>query len=460
MGLTRSGYVLDKADLPKSTLQRIRRDLTVTPQREGDTFRAPSFRVFRESPTSLLLPRHYAATAFGDAHEWKGGDVERRTFEFIGSLKEATRQPEAVEACMRALESMGGGILSLPTGYGKTTVALHLASRLGLKTLVVTHKEFLMEQWIERIAQFLPGARVGKIQQNVCETHDRDIVVAMIHSVCLKDYGPRAFDGFGFLILDEVHHVSAPMFSSSMFRVGCPYVLGLSATPHRKDGLTKVIEWFVGPIFFRIVRQEQRHVRVRMVSFSCPQYGHPPPVRARTGTLDMAALINSVCENRDRNDVIARRVRSLVEEGRRVMVLSDRRNHCKQLCLALADVGAALYLGGMGQEALRAAVASRVIVATYSQANEGLDIPTLDTLVLATPKPDVVQAVGRILREASGVSSGHPPLVVDILDQYAVFFAQFSKRKAFYSASGFDIEGGGASRKETAAPSFCFVKED
>lgn len=458
MGITRAGYVLSKPDTPRSLIERIRRELTVAPERDGEVCRSASFRVFAESPTSLYIPRHYAESVLGlPGGEWKGGPPQACAMTFKGELKESTRQNEAVAASLEALRTRGGGILSLPTGYGKTTVGLYVACQMGLKTLVVTHKEFLMDQWVERIGQFIPGARVGKIQQDVCDTQDKDIVVAMIHSICLKDYG-NAFRDFGLLILDEVHHVSAPMFSRCMFKALCPHVLGLSATPYRKDGLTKVIEWFVGPVFFKVTRTEQRHVRVVCVNYSCAEYARPVPVRPRLGTIDMPEIISRLCSNRERNDTIVYHTRSFARQGRKVMVLSDRRNHCQELARQLEDCGAALYLGGMTQDALKKATEAPVIIATFSQANEGLDIPSLNTLVLATPKPDVIQAVGRILREAAGTASTrHTPIVLDIIDQYGVFFAQFNKRRAWYASSGFEI---GGAAKHQATERFAFAADD
>lgn len=452
--LTRAGYVLSK---PSPLLDRVRRELTVAPERDGEVCRSASFRVFAESPTAVYLPRHYAESVLGlPKGTWKGGAPKACPMTFKGELKESTRQPEAVAASLDALKNQGGGILSLPTGYGKTTVALYLACQMGLKTLVVTHKEFLMDQWIERIAQFIPDARVGKIQQDVCDV-DKDIVVAMIHSICLKDYG-NVFRDFGLLILDEVHHVSAPMFSRCMFKALCPHVLGLSATPYRKDGLTKVIEWFVGPVFFKVTRTEQRHVRVICTNYACEEYSRPVPLRPRLGTIDMPEIISRLTNDATRNAMIVSRTRSFFRQGRKIMVLSDRRGHCQDLCKQLEDCRAALYLGGMSQDALKNATEAPVIIATFSQANEGLDIPSLNTLVLATPKPDVIQAVGRILREAAGTQVKHSPIVFDIIDQYSVFFAQFNKRRAWYTSSGFEVIRG-----KDAAPAedrFAFADDE
>lgn len=462
MSLGRSGVALTRADVTgqsRSDVERMRRDLTVRPIATGSPFGqfGQSFRVYHETKEAFHVPRHYYFSK-DSSPTWSGGDPTRcPSLTFTGRLKSETRQHEAADACAKAFRERGGGILSLPTGFGKTTVGLYVACQLGLKTLVVAHKEFLIDQWIERIGQFIPTARIGRVQQDVCDTADKDIVVAMMQSVCSKDYGPHAFDDFGLLIIDEVHHISAPTFCRCMYRACCPYVLGLSATPERKDGLTKVIEWFVGPVFFKIERKEQQHVRVTLVRYTCDAYGLPAP-QTRNGTLNLPELVSRVCADPVRNRAVLDAIEKCVAEGRKTIVLSDRRQHCMDLLKALQARGidAALYIGGMKQEARKEAEKSAVVVATYSQANEGLDIPSLNALVMATPKSDVVQAVGRILREASGHATSHAPLVIDFLDDYGVFYAQFAKRRRYYASAGFEIRGHGSMAE---SESCAFVKD-
>jgi len=457
MSLGRSGVVLAKSELGRSELDCMRRELTVRPIATGNPFSefGQSFRVYHETKHDLCIPRHY----YSRDYSWTGGTPAAcPLLVFTGRLKSETRQPEAAKACAKAFQERGGGILSLPTGFGKTTVGLYVACQLGLKTLVVAHKEFLIDQWIERIRSFVPTARIGRVQQDTCDTADKDIVVAMMQSVCSKDYGPHAFDDFGLLIIDEVHHISAPTFCRTMYRACCPYVLGLSATPERKDGLTRVIEWFVGPVFFKIERKAQQHVRVKVIKYTCGDYARPPP-QTRSGTLNLPELISQVCMDPVRNRMVLSAIDKCVAQGRKTIVLSDRRNHCMDLLAELQTRGidAALYIGGMKQEARKESEKSAVIIATYSQANEGLDIPSLNALVMATPKSDVVQAVGRILREASGQASDHAPLVIDFLDDYGIFYAQFAKRRKYYTSVGFDVLGSLPSTNDEAC---AFVKDD
>jgi len=128
----------------------------------------------------------------------------------------------------------GHGVLSLPCGYGKTTVSLAIACKLGYRTMIIVHKQFLADQWRERIQQFCPGATIGVVQQDKKEV-ECDFVIAMLQSLSLKEYSFSDFESIGTLIVDEAHHICAKVFSQSLFKMCPKHIYGLSATP-RKEG--------------------------------------------------------------------------------------------------------------------------------------------------------------------------------------------------------------------------------
>jgi len=122
-----------------------------------------------------------------------------------------------------------------------------------------------------------PGATIGVVQQNKKEV-DCDFVIAMLQSLSLKEYSFSDFESIGTLIVDEAHHICAKVFSQSLFKM-CPrHIYGLSATPERKDGLTKVLHWFMGPTFFAVERKNQEQVEVFPVIFESPNYRNPHPL--------------------------------------------------------------------------------------------------------------------------------------------------------------------------------------
>ena len=128
-------------------------------------------------------------------------------------------------------------------------MSLNIATKLKKKTLVIVHKTFLQDQWIERI-KFFTDAKIGIIRQNKCDIDDKDIVLGSIHSISKRDYGD-IFDKFGFVIYDEAHHVSSKYFSKTLLKTNCKYTLALTATPYRLDGLINIMYSFLGDCIHR-----------------------------------------------------------------------------------------------------------------------------------------------------------------------------------------------------------------
>ena len=311
-----------------------------------------------------------------------------------------------------------------------TICALALAAHFKRRTLIVVHKGFLADQWRERIGQFCPGATIGLIQQDTFDVEGRDFVVAMIQTLCVRPWPPGAFDSFGTLIVDEAHHIAAQAFSQTMFLMRPRHTIGLTATPERKDGLTRLLYWFMGPEFYRLQRKEQENVTVHRVPFTCDAFLEPPPVTT-FGKLNFAGVINVLTKIPERNALI----KDLVQKspGRHILILTDRREHAAWLKDNIE--GSSLYIGGLKQDALDEAAKARVVVGTFSLAQEGLDIPTLDTVFLVTPHSDVKQAIGRIMRGASR------PVIWDIVDAWSVLYSMWRKRLGTYRDLGIVVEG-------------------
>ena len=174
---------------------------------------APHLPFYSESKRKLYLPRFYGIKEFGPPKTIKIDPGEDAPMEFTGKLKD--KQLPIVKAFTEATEGRqtGGGIISVPCGYGKTVLALYLAAQMGKNTLVIVHKEFLMNQWKERIEQFLPDVKVGKIQRNVINKENCEIVIGLLQSISMIEYPEETFSGFGLVIYDECHH-HASIFKS------------------------------------------------------------------------------------------------------------------------------------------------------------------------------------------------------------------------------------------------------
>ena len=181
----------------------------------------------------------------------------------------------------------------------------------------------------------------------------------------------------------------------------------------------------------------------------CADFDGPPPVNRR-GDVCFTTIITRLAANAHRTGVVAAEVRLLADDGRDVLVLTHRRQHARDLCAAVAALGVdcGTYLGGD-----KAPPDTRVIVATYALTSEGFDLPRLDALVLATPASDVEQSCGRVMRGSADKGA----VIVDVVDQWGVCFAQHVKRRALYRRSGFTLADDAAAEAPPDEPAFSFV---
>lgn len=412
----------------------IKSELFVRPVENAMGIRPPGFKVFREEKGTLVVPRYYGRDRFGLPTADTRRVPHRAHIVFNGSLRTETHQDRAFAAGVKAFEEVGGGVLSLPPGFGKTLMALAFAAHLKVRTIIIVHKEFLANQWKERIQQFCPGATIGRIQQDIFDT-DKDFVIAMIQTLCMREVG--CLQQFGFLIVDEAHHIGAAAFSQSMFKLCPKFTLGLTATPERKDGLTRLLYWFMGPEFYAVQRENQTRTRVHTVYYDDPLFREAPPT-TRFGTVNMAGMVTQLTELEPRNELIIDIIKNCLGDKRRVLVLCDRREHCLWILSQFQNEIAGLYLGGMKEKELNETAGKPLIVATFAMAQEGLDIPALDTCILASPHSDVTQAVGRIMRETAGKTNS--PVIYDIVDKWSLFHSMYRKRVAFYTQAGFQFD--------------------
>ncbi len=380
--------------------------------------------------------------------------------EFLGELR--PEQRVATEAYIDAvsLNDGGGGIIALATGHGKTVAALWLASRfLRVRTLVVVHAAFLMEQWRERIQSFMPRARIGIIQRDTFEVDECDIVIVMIQTLVRRgetfsDEQAAALESIGLVIVDECHHIGAGAFGKAMFHIGAPFHLGLSATPRRKDGLERVFEWHLGPVVYATpanaaVSHGGQVPRVRAIKYTTtdPRH-HVREITNQRGQLVIQRMINTLCASKPRCEYLVSLVRTLalepVPRERYILVLSHRVMHAHTLCVAVRaalpdNVRVGEFHGGVSREQqAENKQRCRVLFATYQMVSEAFDMPVLNTLVLTTPKSDVEQVVGRILRRRHAAEQACP-LIVDVYDPVSVFQHQARKRIRFYRSRGYPI---------------------
>ena len=209
-----------------------------------------------------------------------------------------------------------------------TVMSLNLISQLRTKTLIVVNKEFLLNQWMERIQEFLPTARVGRIQGPVIDIDQKDIVIGMLQSSSMKKYPSSTFDSFGLTVVDEVHHISSEVFSSALFKIVTKYMLGLSATMERKDGTTNVIKMFLGEVTYKGVSDEQHQVLVRAIEYRSPDVAFQETEYDFRGNPQYSKMIVKLCDYGPRSDFIVRVLEDLIQENgqKQIMILGHNRS--------------------------------------------------------------------------------------------------------------------------------------
>ena len=445
--LGQKGYTILKKELTIEQQKQIRNDLTIKPYVGcigGGSNNQVTYPAYRESDKKFYVPHHYGVETFGPPKKCAISEGNDINLEFNGSLRDY-QEPvvkKFIEVVTKPQENgllFGGGLLELPCAWGKTSGSLYILSQLKKKTLVIVHKEFLLNQWVERIQQFLPKARVGKIQGQIIDIEDKDIVIGMLQSLSMKEYPSSVFDSFGFTIIDEVHHISSQTFSNALFKIVTKYMLGLSATMNRKDGTSRVFKMFLGDVIFKGKRDEEHNVIVKAIEYHVEDDDFNHVITDFRGNVSYSSMISKLCEYNRRSEFIIKVVVNLLNDDpkQQIIILAHNRNLIKYLHDAIqhrkiSTVG--YYVGGMKETALKESENKQVIIASYSMASEGLDIKSLTTLIMATPKTDIQQSVGRILREKHG-----QPIVVDIIDSHEPFKNQWKKRRAFYMKEKYKI---------------------
>ena len=433
------GYTIYKECLSEKDLRDLKEELNVRAYVPTSPVQPAAFPVFREAPKKIYIPRFYGINNYGPPEEIRiphGIDID---LTFNGDLRDYQNHIIAEYTKHTDKELGGGGLLEIPCGRGKTVIALKIIATLKKKTLVIVHKGFLLNQWIERIEQFLPTAKVGRIQGQILDIEGKDIVIGMLQSLSMKEYPDDLFHSFGLTIVDECHHISSEVFSRSLQKIITFYTLGLSATMQRKDGLSKVFKMFLGDIVYKEKREDEDPVLVKAIEYRTTDDEFNKMCFDYRGNPAYSTMISKLCEYSHRSEFILKVITHELQQqaGQQLMILAHNKNILTYLYKAIehrhiATVG--YYVGGMKDADLKKSETCQVIIATYAMAAEALDIKTLTSLLLATPKTDIIQAVGRILRVKH-----ERPLVIDIIDTHDTFISQWQKRRKYYASNKYKI---------------------
>lgn len=409
------------------------------------------YSLYRREGTILHIPRQLATDMLLDMRD-EGTPIASKNL-----FKPRHEDQEKVVTRMNSLLDQGESfIVQAPTGYGKTYVGAEAIAHLNTRTLIITTKEDIIDQWrdaVKNVCGFTDD-QIGLWRGDYEPSKQHRVVIGLVQSIAKgpERYPESCFHDFGLTICDEVHRMAAEQFSQAMWWVPSKWRIGLSATPYRKDGRENVFKLHIGPI--RVVAKQDvmtpkviaqpTQWKVPMVHWS-GVYKKMPHSPGKLG-----GLTKAMGKDPARNAIIVQFCRAALKNGRNTIVFSDSIAHLQALYDAFVAEGippgkVGFYVGLQNYEGPQKdrkkereqAKAKPIILATYTMASEATDIPWLDACVLGTPRSDVNQIVGRIRREFENKKM---PVVFDLIDTDSKVLKNYwKKRQEWYLSLGAEI---------------------
>jgi len=397
-------------------------------------------------PQHIALPRGCLDAARAFLRD-NGIGCELRDERFAGEPLQAdfvgTLRPDQ-ELAVTAMLKHDAGVLCAPTAFGKTVTAAAIIASRGVNTLVLVHRTELLKQWQERLQAFLGVGKdvVGTIGGGKSKPTGH-IDIAVMQSLSRQGEVNALVENYGQIVVDECHHVGAASFDAILKRTKAKFVLGLTATPIRRDGQQPIIFMQCGPIRHTAARPESAPHDLEVVP------------RSRFARIDLPAtagiqdVFRHLANDLARTQAIAAEAAAAFGQGRKVLVLTERTEHLDALHLALnAKVPPPFVLHGRMSKKQRATLitaldalppdAPRILLATGKLVGEGFDHPPLDTLVLAMPvswKGTLQQYAGRLHREHASKADVR---IVDFVDTgHPALLRMWDKRQRGYRAMGY-----------------------
>ena len=447
---------VEKESLPQQLLNRIIR-LAAFPNPEfyrAQAMRLPVWDKPRVIGSAENFPRHIALprgcredlstllSKNGVLEEIRDERSSGRAIEvsFIGTLRHEQ------DMALNAILEKDIGVLKAPTGFGKTVVAAAVIAHRKVSTLILVHRAELLRQWKERLTQFLSleGDGIGMIGGG--KKKPKGLVdIALMQSLARHNDLPSFLAGYGQIIVDECHHISAISFESILKQAPCRWVFGLTATPIRRDGLDPIIFMQCGPIYHAV---DKPHDQPGIMEVKARVYhGFTAPTDA-----SIQGVFSLLASDETRNSLIFQDIKAAWSEGRKILVLTERSDHLDRLASMMSEFAPRLFvLHGRMKRKIRNSVLAelealpaeepRIILATGKLVGEGFDHPSLDTLVLAMPiswKGTLAQYAGRLNRMCVGKRDLHVYDYIDVDDPRV--HRMWNKRERGYRALGYSIK--------------------
>lgn len=444
--INRYGYIIKKSDLGYKKINQIKDELTVEPIKPKSYARLSKnskFEIYREDEEYISVPKYYGIEKFGPPSI---NILETKKYEKINIMYKSLLRPNQkiiVDKVLNGFEKERGGLLIAGCGSGKTNMAIYIASVIGLKTLVIAHQKFLITQFTDRAKSITDIQSIGLICGKKCDVNHQ-IVVGTIQTLIKKKSSDDIFKKFGLVIIDEVHHMAARNYSKFFKKFSTKYMLGISAERSRLDGMYKIINWYMGPILHFEEQKPNEMVLVKRINFRTHNKERTKTIINKfIGEPDRSKMITNLTKIKSRNRLIVNIIEELFDSGKNILFLTGRISHVNIIYELLekneyTKGHSGKYIGGMTENELEISSTKQIIIGTFHIAQEGLDIPGLNAVILSTPLSTIKQPVGRILRKE--IYEEHP-IVIDIVDEDVnIFVNQSKKRMQYYKQQLFNIQ--------------------
>lgn len=442
---------LSKADLPVILVQYLRDNLNflnteyLIKKRIGlSTYQTEKyFKLIAEESDNIFIPRGF----LGKLLEFCKEKAINFSVSDNRKLKPAVKFESKItlyeyqQKIADEIKNEGFGVIVAPPGSGKTVLGLNLVVQKSQPTLILVHREQLMNQWIERIESFLgiPKAEIGQISGRKKKI-GKQITVAMMQSLVKMKNLDELKDKFGTIIIDECHHIPAKTFRELIVKFNPYYLYGLTATPKRKYNDEKLIYFYIGEIIAEINPNEESQGLTRnSLSLNIKTTDLTVPFDYKIDEFETLSKI--LIYDSNRNMLVTKDILDQVKTGRKVLVLTERRDHVEVLNLYLQSQCEVITLTGEDSVSKRKVKIDQiklghfqVLIATGQLFGEGVDLPLLDSVFLVYPfsfEGKLIQYIGRIQR------SENKQMIFDYHDQYIDYYNKlFKKRRTFYRKRG------------------------